>query len=53
MGYDRVREMDTVTEGGVEQVGDYEGTAARLTIKLDRLMIVSNQAFSAGFCMYH
>jgi hypothetical protein len=26
---------------------------ARLTIKLDRLMIVSNQAFSAGFCMYH
>ncbi len=24
----------------------------RLTIKLDRLMIVSNQAFSAGFCMY-
>jgi ABC-type tungstate transport system permease subunit len=25
----------------------------RLTIKLDRLMIVSNQAFSAGFCMYH
>ncbi len=26
---------------------------ARLTIKLDRLMIVSNQAFSASFCMYH
>jgi hypothetical protein len=26
---------------------------SRLTIKLDRLMIVSNQAFSAGFCMYH
>jgi hypothetical protein len=28
MGYDHVREMDTVTEGGVEQVGDYEGTTA-------------------------
>jgi hypothetical protein len=26
---------------------------SRLTIKLDRLMIVSNQALPAGFCMYH
>ncbi len=26
---------------------------SRLTIKLDRLMIVSNQTFSTGFCMYH
>jgi hypothetical protein len=32
---------------------DFDLREARLTIKLDRLMIVSNQAFSAGFCMYH
>ncbi len=40
-----VEPEDSATNGELHE--------ARLTIKLDRLMIISNQAFSAGFCMYH
>jgi hypothetical protein len=47
------REDDGVSSTRPEMVALAEYLEARLTIKIDRLMIVSNQAFSAGFCMYH
>ncbi len=39
--------------GVLVQLLQMHDSISRLTIKLDRLMIVSNQAFSPGFCMYH
>jgi hypothetical protein len=50
--------LDLFVRFGGISLGTYRtlcvfGNVPTLTIKLDRLMIVSNQAFSAGFCMYH
>jgi hypothetical protein len=45
--------MATIIPPRLQFGADKRDSLTRLTIMLDRLMIVSNQAFSAGFCMYH
>ncbi len=53
-GSERIGRKEEGTSSGRAEMGAYVVILRpRLTIKLDRLMIVSNQAFSAGFCMYH